>query len=139
MNRTEIIALLGYCKGLDGRIDNGEITTEAWHNVLPETLTLQKAITYAQDHYSFNTTAIMPATLVGRHKSETTPYYKPTPIETRPDNKPISFHEWYRRVQNGKIFDPETGEKISPETVRPALFALLEKEEDRGIANIKLL
>ena len=100
MNRTEIIALLGYCKGLDGRIDNGEITTEAWHNVLPETLTLQKAITYAQDHYSFNTTAIMPATLVGRHKSETTPYYKPTPIENRPDHKPISFHEWYRRKMN---------------------------------------
>ena len=131
MNRTEIIALLGYCKGLDGRIDNGEITTEAWHNVLPEKLTLQKAITYAQDHYSFNTTAIMPAMLVGRHKSETTPYYKPTPIATRPDNKPISFHEWYRQVQNGKIFNPETGEKIGPEDVHDTLLALLDKEEGR--------
>ena len=139
MNRTEIIALLGYCKGLDGRIDNGEITTEAWHNVLPQTLTLQQAINYAQDHYSTNTTAIMPAHFVTNHRINNTPIHKPTPIQNRPDNKPISFHERYRRVQNGKIFDPETGEKISPETVRPALFALLEKEEDRGITNIKLL
>jgi len=139
MNRTEIIALLGYCKGLDGRIDNGEITTEAWHNILPQTLTLQTAINYAQDHYSPITTTIMPAYFIGRNRTDTTPIYKPTPIDNRPDNKPISFHEWYRRVQNGKIFDPETGEKIGPENVTPSLFALLEKEEGRGISTIKVL
>ena len=131
MNKTEIIALLGYCKGLDGRIDNGEITTEAWYNVLPQALTLQKAINYAQDHYSTNTTAIMPANFVGRHRSETTPIHKPTIQETRRDNKSISFHEWYRRVQNGKIFNPETGARINPEDVHDTLLALLDKEEGR--------
>jgi hypothetical protein len=81
----------------------------------------------------------MPAYFIGRHRTDTTPIYKPTPIDNRPDNKPISFHEWYRRVQNGKIFNPETGEKIGPEDVTPSLFALLDKEEGRGISTIKVL
>jgi len=76
MNRTEIIAFLGYCKGLDGRIDNGEITTEAWFNVLPESLDLKKAITYAEDYYYSNTTTLMPAHVIGRHRAETAPMYK---------------------------------------------------------------
>lgn len=132
MNRTEITALLGYCKGLDGRIDNGEITVEAWFNVIPQALTLQKAISYAHDHYSNNTTGIMPAYFVGRHRTDNITYYTPPPaIEQRPDNQAISFHEWYRRVQQGKIFQPETKEKINPENVHKTLLMLLDKEEGR--------
>ena len=68
MVRDEVIVLLGFMNGIDGRVPVNELSVSSWYNVLPKSMTLEEGMECARRHYLNTEKTALPAHIVGIYR-----------------------------------------------------------------------